>query len=1307
MEGESKTLCCGGGKKVLPDDHIQMIPDDLLNLYHDQRFRRHARSYNALFAMTSVGVKEGGRWVNEGIHPATLSLHGSLYHCLMPTHTEKCPLTWLIFDTKERQEVAFQRNLDVDFVNRVREVLHNYHPWVRVCRSFGESGVARSGSLVLKFPPHGGVDEVAAIYDIAGRTSHTGRDITFFFRDSHIPRYIKASHPAYMSLAYPLLYPHGESGWHPEFKDPWSGEKFTMNEYYNQLHLRHPIFRFSGRLFHQHILDAWISIEDERLDVIARKVNLRIATRQTICESIYAEGGPRPGKLYLPSSFVNSPRESAKLIDEGMAVVAARGPPTFFITITCNPDWPEIRDALAPGTGPCDDPYVTNRVFKARLRKVITFIKNKFGPLDYIMYVIEFQKRGLPHAHMTLRCSTPPVDIDSVICAMRPRTPGELQRLVDRFMTHSCSTTRGCLDEIGGKCKKFFPKQLTPQTLITENGFPAYKRLSNDDRYIVPYNEELLLYAKTHINVELCANTRSISYLYKYLYKPPETTSYVIIDTAETNEIENYKRGRYVSANEAAWRLLGFHTHHREPAVKTISVHLPGRELIAFTPGLEQRATETYLSELDRYYNRPSGEPWDSLTLLQYYEDWTVSSTPPKQGTPYVMDTASHPYKKYYVWAKLHRSKKTVTRLANLLPTTGEVFYLRLLLRNYATRNPYNFFGVVNDAERLEPETFVQVRTFQDAAIALGLVTSVEESMLAFEESLARQRGAKSLRSLFVMMLVHGFAMTAVFDKHSEAMAEDYIYRGMSLPLAHNELLRDLNNRLSSLGKTLLDFGFPMPTESDSEADRARLAYPPAQERTKYEELYITCTNEQKSIVDRVLLSVQQSTAFVMMIQAPAGYGKSHIFKTIAHGTRASAHIVAVTATTGLAALNYEGGRTLHSVMRMSVVDDPILDSIECDVGGTSERAEYLRQVAVFLIDEVTMAHVQWLVAMDTCLQGLMANTLPFGGKVVVFAGDFRQLPPVVKDGSEEDIFKASLPSFYYWPYMVRKTLSIPMRDSQDLQWSTMVKGIGDDTHIRDETNRITLPLMSHTSSETEAVDFVFPNEILSQPQVAATRAILCGTNDLVDQQNAAIYNRLQGDERVYLSYDKNAAADPQSMYNPLAASDILNQIQYPGTPPHRLHLKVGAVCFIMRNLSFEDGLMNNTKVVITALYNRTVEVLILAGPAKGQIRSIPRITFKQTWHRTGIILERHQFPLRLAYAMTFNKSQGQTLDRIVLDLRHPIFAHGQLYVGCSRVRDRTCCLGLVRDTDVINGVVRCLNIVNRHIKAVLVSLCT
>jgi ATP-dependent DNA helicase PIF1 len=123
--------------------------------------------------------------------------------------------------------------------------------------------------------------------------------------------------------------------------------------------------------------------------------------------------------------------------------------------------------------------------------------------------------------------------------------------------------------------------------------------------------------------------------------------------------------------------------------------------------------------------------------------------------------------------------------------------------------------------------------------------------------------------------------------------------------------------------------------------------------------------------------------------------------------------------------------------------------------------------------------------------------------------------------------------------------------------------------------------------------------------------------------------------------------------------------------PPHLLKLKVGAPVILLRNLSPSTGLCNGTRLRVVRISQRVVECEILAGKYACNMIFIPRIPLESsTAADLPFNFKRTQFPLRLAFAMTINKAQGQTLKHVGLCLTEPVFTHGQLYVALSRVTD-------------------------------------
>ena len=129
--------------------------------------------------------------------------------------------------------------------------------------------------------------------------------------------------------------------------------------------------------------------------------------------------------------------------------------------------------------------------------------------------------------------------------------------------------------------------------------------------------------------------------------------------------------------------------------------------------------------------------------------------------------------------------------------------------------------------------------------------------------------------------------------------------------------------------------------------------------------------------------------------------------------------------------------------------------------------------------------------------------------------------------------------------------------------------------------------------------------------------------------------------------------------------SDVLNELEVPGLPQHRLVLKEGAPVMLMRNMN-PPKLCNGTRLTISKLNDYVIEAKILTGPGAGEKTFIPRIPLAPSDH--PIPFKRLQFPLRVCFAMTINKSQGQSLKVAGVLLESPCFSHGQLYVACSRV---------------------------------------
>ena len=189
-------------------------------------------------------------------------------------------------------------------------------------------------------------------------------------------------------------------------------------------------------------------------------------------------------------------------------------------------------------------------------------------------------------------------------------------------------------------------------------------------------------------------------------------------------------------------------------------------------------------------------------------------------------------------------------------------------------------------------------------------------------------------------------------------------------------------------------------------------------------------------------------------------------------------------------------------------------------------------------------------------------------------------------------------------------------------------------------------------------------------PDQMHLKAILCSTNLIVDEWNDVIQAINPNEIREYTSTDKiKDMDDPNNILAGMINESVLERYNVTGVPNNILRFKKNDICMIMRNINRKEGLAKNLRVKIVSMHEHCIRVCTL-NPIGRRYYNIPRISFTISLpYGRSVKIERKQFPLRLAYSMTYNKSQGQEFEQALVDIRSNPFTHGHLYVALSRVR--------------------------------------
>ncbi|XP_014680866.1 PREDICTED: ATP-dependent DNA helicase pif1-like [Priapulus caudatus] len=292
-------------------------------------------------------------------------------------------------------------------------------------------------------------------------------------------------------------------------------------------------------------------------------------------------------------------------------------------------------------------------------------------------------------------------------------------------------------------------------------------------------------------------------------------------------------------------------------------------------------------------------------------------------------------------------------------------------------------------------------------------------------------------------------------------------------------------------------------------------------------------------------------------------------------------------------------------------------------------------------------------------LQDIPGIDVPFGSKIFLMGGDFRQVLPVVPKQSQT-IIENCLKRSILWPHFKVVKLTKNMRTRKNQQhYAQWLLQLGNGELNSQLTNAppssIEIPSQCNIISEQDnIVDAVFTN--VSVPQELSNSVIPTPLNETL---NDKVIKKLPGLSKTYTSTDKAISHDENEANN--YSMEFLYSITPTGIPPHRLILKPGAIIMLLRNLDITKEFYNGTRLYIRNLHDYILDAEILTRSHVSQRVLILRVKLAPSDANISFTLQRIQFSIRLAYSMTINKSQGQSFNKLGLYLPAPVFSHGQL----------------------------------------------
>ncbi|KAJ9183289.1 hypothetical protein P3X46_007166, partial [Hevea brasiliensis] len=563
-------------------------------------------------------------------------------------------------------------------------------------------------------------------------------------------------------------------------------------------------------------------------------------------------------------------------------------------------------------------------------------------------------------------------------------------------------------------------------------------------------------------------------------------------------------------------------------------------------------------------------------------------------------------------WTWNHKDKQwtpgiggnTIGRIYYIHPNAGELYYLIKLLKYVKGATCYEDLRTINN---------ILYPSFQEACEALELLGDDREWDEGLKET-TQCATSSQLRHLFtIILLVSSMSNDIVIRLKNLYNNPDFQIPTHEL---QNYVLYELEKLLNASSTSLTSFKLPLTSTF------------------LLQELNNRLLGEELNY-NMVKLKIEHNQL-----------------------VRSNGQIVLVVASSKIASLLLPGDQT----------------SI-CKIKKGIQSAKLIEKTSLILWDEVPMNDKFSFEALDKSLNDLFDNdSIPFGGMPIVLGDDFRQILPVKLEGSKDHIIDASISNSYLWSkckiYILRENMRLTRNFGYPLKITIeqFINVFVVDWLSKKYENVMKFRLIAFSIQDENDED----TTCIKIP----SKYILEHRSDPINSILVAIYDNFQDNyQNVHYLKERAIGCDFLCLTSGnleklsiLYPTEFLNTLNFNGLSPHELKLKVGSPIMLLRNINQAVGLCNGTRLIITQLTNKIIKEKNITSSHEGEKVYIPRIEMSAQESRWPFVMKRRQFPVKVCYTMTINKSQGQSLNKVGLYLDDHVFTHNQLYVTLSRV---------------------------------------